>query len=80
MVETFFKPFGIEEISVEKEGFFITSHSGCQGVTSQICFGAVIVFDLRFNNIHAKISACSLAENTSINPKQCRKLKLSAKS
>ena len=32
------------------------------------------------NNIHAKISACSLAENTSINPKQCRKLKLSAKS
>ena len=37
--------------------------------------------DLNFlNNIHAKISACSLAENTSINPKQCRKLKLSAKS
>ena len=36
---------------------------------------------LRFflNNTHAKISASSLAESTSINPKQCRKLKLSAK-
>ena len=32
-----------------------------------------------FNNTHAKISASSLAESTSINPKQCRKLKLSAK-
>ena len=34
---------------------------------------------LRTNNTHAKISASSLAESTSINPKQCRKLKLSAK-
>ena len=31
------------------------------------------------NNTHTKISASSLAESTSINPKQCRKLKLSAK-
>ena len=33
----------------------------------------------RLNNTHAKISASSLAESTSINPKQCRKLKLNAK-
>ena len=32
------------------------------------------------NNIHAKISPCWLAESMSINLKQCRKLKLSAKS
>ena len=31
------------------------------------------------NNTHAKISVSSLAESMPINPKQCRKLKLSAK-
>ena len=30
-------------------------------------------------NIHAEISAYLLAENTSVNPKQCRKIILSAK-
>ena len=32
------------------------------------------------NNTHSKNSASSLVESTSINPKQCRKSKLSAKS
>ena len=32
-----------------------------------------------FNTIHAEISARCLAENTSVNPKQCRKIILSAK-
>ena len=32
--------------------------------------------DYFFNSTYAKISARSLAESTSINPKQCRKLKL----
>ena len=27
-------------------------------------------------NIHAKISACLLSESASVNPEQCRKLKL----
>ncbi len=39
-----------------------------------------IANNIFFNNIHTNISACSVAESTSINPKQCRKLKLSAKS
>ena len=31
------------------------------------------------SNIHAKISACSLAEKASVNPKLCKELKLNAK-
>ena len=33
---------------------------------------------MRVFTVHAKISAYSLAESTSINPKQCRKLKLNS--
>ena len=37
------------------------------------------ITNIQCNNIHAKISAFWLAKSMSINPKQCRKLKLSAK-
>ena len=32
------------------------------------------------SNMYAKISACSLAEKVSVDPKLCRELKLNAKS
>ena len=38
------------------------------------------MLSLLTNNTHVKISASLLADGMSINPKQCRKLKLSAKS
>ena len=38
-----------------------------------------IVSPYCFNTIHAEISARCLAENTSVNPKQCRKIILNAK-
>ena len=40
-----------------------------------LTFHQVILIDFKTNNKHAKISARSSAEDKSINPKQCRKLK-----
>lgn len=61
----------------------ITSHAGSRNSLITLAFPSRIhapQINFGLTNTHAKISACALADNKSINPKQCKKWKLSSES